>query len=86
MGGAVWGVGVGMCMLLKSLNKQLAAPLEVFPSPAPPLPTKLGVIPSWSWPASESTNSSLPAKPPMCAGDFLNDFINHYKELLDLAG
>lgn len=69
---------------LKPLDKQLA---EIFLSLARPSPDpKPGTVPPWSWPASESPNSSLPAKPPMCTWGFPNGLINCYKELLDSSG
>ena len=72
---------------VKPFNKQLATPLETFPSPALPAPTDLGIIPLGAgrlWRAP--TALFLPSKPPTSTGDFLNGFINRYKELLDLSG
>lgn len=86
-----YGLCVKDILWLKPLDKQLAAPLETFlslarPSPPPSSTPKPGIVPPESWPASESPNGSLPAKPPMCTRGFPNGLINCYKELLDSSG
>lgn len=76
---------VAGCVLFVSLNKQLAtAPGNLLFCPSATFHQPWH--PPGSWPAPESTNNTLPAKPPSCAGDFLNGFISCYKEPLDLSG